>query len=523
MAQAAAPARQSRHRGLIPVIGTEHALRLALWAILLAAATYTSADPDLWGHVRFGLDILRSGSIPTADPYSFTSDRTWINHEWLAEVVTAGAFTTAGNAGLIAIKLAAIGTMLALLMSVLRRSGVAATLPRDAAAAAAVILTMEQTHHVRPQLFSVVLFAALLWMLTLPADQRRWIAGVPLLFACWANLHGGWLVGGGVLALWTAGGLLAGNRLGIWYAGAGVAALMATLTTPYGPNLWRFLSDTVGFSRADIGEWQPIYALGPDVWVRWSATCALSMVGIFTLTRGTAPRRWAALYGQPIVVIIALAAASFMVTRLQAFFALSALFLTGPSLVAAYARREAASPQPHAAVMQRRLRLAAPILAAAATAFAAVNVGQLRIDPRLTPDPGAVAYLNAQPGGPLLVWFDWGEYAIWHLKPSLRISIDGRRETVYSEALHYRHLRFYYDAPGGASLPDELAASYVWVPRRLPAADRLDTDDRWQRVYQDGQSVIFGRRTNLPDARQTPDADDAGAEPALVARVFPGP
>jgi hypothetical protein len=47
----------------------------------------TSTDPDLWGNVRFGLDILRSGSVPHLDPYSFTTDRTWVNHEWLAEVI----------------------------------------------------------------------------------------------------------------------------------------------------------------------------------------------------------------------------------------------------------------------------------------------------------------------------------------------------------------------------------------------------------------------------------------------------
>ena len=46
----------------------------------------TKADADLWGHVRFGRDILRGG-IHDGDPYSFTSDIPWVNHEWLAEVL----------------------------------------------------------------------------------------------------------------------------------------------------------------------------------------------------------------------------------------------------------------------------------------------------------------------------------------------------------------------------------------------------------------------------------------------------
>src|SRR5437867_2118764 len=108
-------------RAISPVIPTRGVLRVALWSILLAAATYTSTDPDLWGHVRFGLDMLRDERIPHADVYSFTSDRAWINHEWLAEVVMAGAFRLGGDPALILMKLAAIGGMLLLLDSTLRR------------------------------------------------------------------------------------------------------------------------------------------------------------------------------------------------------------------------------------------------------------------------------------------------------------------------------------------------------------------------------------------------------------------
>ena len=32
---------------------------------------HTRADPDLWGHVLFGQEILGNGRIPTADSFSF--------------------------------------------------------------------------------------------------------------------------------------------------------------------------------------------------------------------------------------------------------------------------------------------------------------------------------------------------------------------------------------------------------------------------------------------------------------------
>ena len=55
--------------------------------IVILGFSRTTADPDLWGHLRFGLDLLDTGRVIRPDPYSFlTSGVTWVNHEWLAEV-----------------------------------------------------------------------------------------------------------------------------------------------------------------------------------------------------------------------------------------------------------------------------------------------------------------------------------------------------------------------------------------------------------------------------------------------------
>ena len=131
---------------------------------------------------------------------------------------------------------------------------------------------------------------------------------------------------------------------------------------------------------------------------------------------------------------------------------------------------------------------------ATAVPVAAINVAAVRIDPRHAPEPGAVEFLRTRGGdGRVLTWFDWGEYAIWHLPVGMQVSIDGRRETVYSTALQDRHLRFYFDLSAGAALPRELNADYVWLPRGLPAVRKLETDDEWALAYEDGQSVIFAR------------------------------
>lgn len=502
-----------RARTSLPSV--EILLRVALWSVLLAVVAYTRTDPDLWGHVRFGLDVLRDGTLPRTDPYSFTSDREWINHEWAAEIAAGAAFRGAGGAGLVILKILVMAGSLLLLDWVLRRDGVLEGRRRDWIGAAAVITTVQQAHHVRPHLFSLLFFTVLLACLVNSSAPtgRRWLWAVPPLFAVWANFHGGWIVGGAVLMLWTLGSAMSaradGSRPVALLVGTGAASLIATLANPYGVGLWRFLWDTVGFGRADITEWQPVYALDPSVWALWIVTTVLAVLGLVREQRAhLEPRR--------ILVVGVLAVGSLLVNRLLGFFALSTLTLFGAALVNSRQSNRAtgrvvAGPTDRAAGMA----IGFTMMAGALVAFA-VNVLCVRIDARTAPEPEAVRVLQSQTGGSrLLVWFDWGEYAIWHLNPRMRVSIDGRRETVYSAELHERHLRFFFDAPAGADLPRELAADYVWIPRQLPAARRL-TAYGWTLLYEGERSAIFGRPgTPPPKAPLRPAQSNA--------RCFPSP
>ena len=500
-------------RGGHAAFPTAPILRVAVWCAFLVVISFTTADPDLWGHVRFGLDILRDANIHQVDAYSFASDRAWVNHEWGAEVITGSAFAIGGSAGLVALKMLIVGATLMLLNAVLRREGVDSPFARDGAAAAAIVITLSQAHHVRPQLFSLLLFAILLWCLMAArrgSQRSLWL--LPPLFAAWANLHGGWIVGGGVLALWTCALLVTGERQrAFWCAAAGAASLIATLATPYGFGLWGFLQETVGFSRPEILEWQPVYAVSWEFLALW-------LLAFLTMSLGIALGGRENVRLERLLVCVVLAAASFKVVRLLAFFGLASLFLVSAPIAHAYQRRRDAHPRNRGRVL--RFGFAAVACAFGVFAIVAIrtNVWDLRLDAASMPEPEAVAFLKDQPAGTrVLVWFNWGEYAIWHLSPRMRVSIDGRRETVYSDAVQTRHFDFYFDRRGGATLPHDLAADYVWIPRILPAARRLRTEAGWTILYDGKQSVIFGR-AGLPSIRRV-----ASVAAATTPRIFPGP
>src|SRR5687767_7017157 len=148
---------------LRPLMSSRSSSRLfaiGLALLLFGAAIGTPADADLWGHLTFGRDIVTEGTIVQPDLYSFTADRPWVNHEWLAEVVFFSIYRFAGSAGLIAWKTAMIAALCGLVWWRLRRAGAG----WDVALLLIGLVfvgTYWRMHSVRPQVFSVLFFAVL--------------------------------------------------------------------------------------------------------------------------------------------------------------------------------------------------------------------------------------------------------------------------------------------------------------------------------------------------------------------------
>ena len=114
--------------------------------------------------MRFGRDIVAAQAVPFADSYAFTSDGPWVNHEYLAEIIMFSSYAAAGSAGLIGLKLTLVIGAIALVVCSARRLTLR-PIVRDFIVSLAVLGTFPQTTHVRPQLFSMFLFALLLVLL----------------------------------------------------------------------------------------------------------------------------------------------------------------------------------------------------------------------------------------------------------------------------------------------------------------------------------------------------------------------
>ncbi|HZT77247.1 MAG TPA: hypothetical protein VFA27_11355, partial [Vicinamibacterales bacterium] len=488
---------------------------LSLAATTLAVLTYTRADPDLWGNVRFGADIVARRGVPRLDPYSFASDRPWINHEWLAEIVMYAAYRAGGGPGLIALKVVLVVAMLAAVVFALRTLTLA-PIVQAAIFGFALVATVPQATHVRPQLFSLALFAWLLVvLLRARAADRVPIVTIPILIV-WANLHGGWIVGAGALALWAAAGVVGGQtprrtlQLGVVTA----VAIAATVCNPYGVAMWTFLQDTVRPVRADIVDWQPILRLGGMYVLLWALTM---MVLVAAAARSFARRSvdW-----QALAIPLALAVGSFRVNRLLGFFALATAILT-----AAAFQRDAREPSAAPALAPRsesgwQVAVALAIFSAVCVGgvgVAASNAECVRVDEEFSPERAIVEFVDSRHlHGRMLTWFDWGHYAIWHFADrGVAVSMDGRRETVYSDEVVQDHLRFYFDPNARDAVLARLRPDYIWLPRDMDAVAWLDARG-WRPLFSGERSVLLA-----PPG--TPKAAIAATMTTRAPRCFPGP
>ncbi|HEX9780657.1 MAG TPA: hypothetical protein VGB20_05515 [bacterium] len=457
------------------------------------------ADPDLFARIALGRLIWASGAIPHADPFSYTTTRAWIDHEWGAGVVFYAISRLGGDLPLFLWACATAAAAIALAHAAQR------ALTRHARAALAwlclglapcLIVWMPVA---RSRIFTFLCFSVfLLACARLRARGRTrllWILPGIMLF--WANAHAGFVAGLGTLAILTVALLLEGRRKAGLAAGAALlGCLVATLVNPYGPAFWTYVLEAVTMSRIRVTEWHPTNLLSAD------GLYLVFVAGV--LLAGLArDRRSIPLEGKLLLAIVFIQAVRHF--RLVPLFHWLAIVYGTNAFAAVLAPLQ--RRWPHRFRIWRRalaMALAGAALAGAVSVGAALaRGGGYRLRYSHLP-VGAMAWLVAhRDGGRLLVHFNEGSYALWRGYPDFTVSLDARYDAVYPEETVARVAEaFYRSTPDLPAVIEEIGADYILICPGLSehVATAAQYGPRWRVIYADARCQILSQTPN-PDGR----------------------
>lgn len=453
-------------------------------SILILLISRTVADADLWGHLQFGMDILDSGAINDVDPYSYMSGGyRWINHEWLAEVLFALFWRAGGSTGLIILKtllgLLTFGSIYIYLLK-LKLSPIRA----GSLLVLASIAVIPAIATIRPHAFTL-LFSAITFLTIVSAEygKYKWLWLCPLVFALWVNFHGGVLAGIGFLFIWAVVHSLIHKEEWLKILIPTVISVLAVFLNPYGIDLITFLLETATIPRPEIVEWQalqPVSLMGAVYFILLS----IAMLGIIYSKK---EKRI------PLIILLAVAAIlPFIAVRHLPLFAFAVLIFGGPSIADAW--RQISKSSGNSSGLPRVVTVATLLLSMGLLIFSLrnfQNINMPKSDPPFFPEKGVAILDESEANGNLATEFNWGEYAIWYLSPDIKVSMDGRRETVYSEEKYQIYNSFVYGINNWDSLLDDFDTNIVLIASYGPAYNLLKLKEGWELIYEDATSALF--------------------------------
>lgn len=460
-----------------------------LIAVIVTASVFffsdNKADPDLWGHLKFGQDIYRLHAVPRYDSYSYTAaGAPWINHEWLSELIFYAIFKTAKGAGLIIFKVL-IGLLMTSMIYASVRRRTKRILLRFLCIGASISV-IGYGFATRPQIFTFLFFTAALFFIDKfeATAKAGWLAALAVIILLWCNLHGGFVAGLGALFIYAAIKSIQRKASPILMV-AVVISFAVTLLNPYGIWLWAFLLEALSRQRPYISEWGKVGGIAP--YADYYALVLITALGVaFSKHRRSA---------YEMAILSAGVILSFLHNRHVALFAIAASIYAPGYLDSAFGgsleRLEARIPR----------RFFIVVFLCLSIFFMASAVYKDKTDPFKIEIPqdtypvNAVAFIKANKiTGNIFCWFDWAEMCIRELPDANKVFFDGRYETVYGDPL----VKGYFDTVYCRRDYKEYLGNFPPTDIMLlhasnPLAAALSKDREWIMVYDSFSACVYLR------------------------------
>jgi hypothetical protein len=520
-------AEQSRHGARWPYFLLPSALDIFFITLLFglscgALGRLLLRDADIGWHIRNGQQILQTRSIPHTDPFSSTMEgKTWYAWEWLYDLVIAAIHRVFGLNGVVFYTAAIIAVTFVLALYVARRRGssLPITLLLLILSLAASAVHFLARPHVVSWLFTVIWFH----LVDSAVSEERWtrLYWLPAVMVLWVNLHGGFVLGFGLLAVYVIAAAIeyfiqsdqrAGQISRLKHLGlASALVFAASFVNPYGYQLhlhvYRYLSDRFLMDR--ISEF-----LSPDF--HGAAQQCFALLLLITLIALAGARRRPPL--THLLVILFAAYGGFYATRNLPTSSLLITLVIAPILsgsvastggnasIAPWVRRLFSRFQAFSdrvgnleVKLEGHLWLIVVFVLGLWACAHQGRIGSIQFinayfDAKRFPVEATEIIAQHRIREPIFSLDYWGGYLIYRLYPKTKVIVDDRHD-FYGDQFIKDYLRLVLVQPGWNDVLDRLHVDWVLMPAESPLANMLRMTPGWESSYEDQAAVLFHRRS----------------------------
>jgi len=480
---------------------------ITLFLILLSyVLILTSADGDLWARLAVGKIYSQTGHVLMNDIFSYTPTKSiWIDHEWGSGVVFYQLVKNFGDKGLIFLQAMLMFAIFSIVSQIIKLNNDKKDISNLNLPFYLLLLfafSIGNCYIVRCQMFTFFFFTV--WLYTLERIRRGenrllWI--FPATSVIWANLHGGFVAGFGLLLIYALGEAL-NKRPFKKYLLILIPTVLVTLINPYGLKYWAYILEATTMSRLGITEWAPTDLLLFEKWKFFRIFLALITTGLLINFLRTKPKIRDLDFTKYILLSVTLFLALKHIKH-QPFFVITAgsflynefylmlnslgIWLTklvGEKLASVYKKT----------IGIRDILLYSSLIVLCILELITFPM-TLKISASMFP-LGSIELIKMNKlKGNLATVFHWGSYAAWKLYPNIYIAEDGRYEEVYPVSTHNLVINLNYLANEkwfdlvrkhhtDILLLDKRNVSYMAM--HLPASRK-----EWKEVFSDEISAVF--------------------------------
>lgn len=478
------------------------------------AIKFSDVDYDLMARLAVGKMFTQTGNILPYDVFSYTVTTPWVDHEWFSGVIFYFLENNWGDTGLLILKVTLIFTIFFLVSRIIKLQNPQPDAHKNILFYFLLMIALFTTicHSIRCQLITFTLFT--LWLYTLERVRRGetrllWILPATMLF--WANCHGGFVAGIGLLIMYGVGELL-NRKPCLKYFLTLIPTGLVTLINPYGFRYLTFVFMATTMKRPNITEWEKTNLMGTlTEWYGLKLLILATITGaVFNIIKNR-KNIWALDKVKYIVMCVTLYLALSHIKH-QAFFVIAVAGFFYHDFYGIF--RWIGD-----GIIQKAGEIGAKILSVLVVlkntlVYAVIIIGGallIRYSPLIILVPatkypvGAIEYVREhQLKGNLLTVFHWGSYAAWKLYPDCLIALDGRYEEVYPMRVFTDVVGFlsHTNAPEHNIHWDEAINKYhtdiiimgVANGKEKSTYNALLKTNDWKLLYEDPLSALFVRK-----------------------------